>query len=459
GALRLPPVRAWDVRRAPEALRHVSQARHVGKVVLTLPRALDPAGTALITGATGTLGAAAARHLATAHGIGSFLLLSRRGPTAPGAHDLVADLEATGARVTLLACDTADRAALADALTHLPPDRPLTAVVHTAGTLHDATLPELTPHHLDTVLRAKADTAHHLHELTRHHHDIAEFVLFSAGAGTFGGPGQGNYAAANVYLDQLAQQRHDAGLPARSIAWGMWEERSGMTAHLGERELARMTRTGLLPLPTDLGLTLLDTATTTPHPHLVAARLDTTALRHHTDTDGTGIPPLFRTLVRTPQRRGLAHSTSSDPSSWTQWLAGTTPEQGQRMLLDLVRTHVAAVLGHTGPDTIDAHRAFRDLGFDSLTAVEIRNRLTTATGLKLPTTLVFDHPTPTALTTHLHTHLTDHPTPTTPPATTPATTPDDDPIAVIGMSCRFPGGVHTPQDLWHLLTHAHDAIG
>ncbi|MFE9770064.1 beta-ketoacyl synthase N-terminal-like domain-containing protein, partial [Streptomyces sp. NPDC005808] len=313
---------------------------------------------------------------------------------------------------------------------------------------------------IDTVLRPKADAAWNLHELTRDHHELAEFVLFSGGAGTFGGPGQGNYAAANVYLDALAQHRQAQGLPAQAIAWGMWEERSGMTAHLGDAEIARMTRSGMHPLPTALGLALLDAAGTTGHALLVAARLDLTAVRRHGEAEGTGLPPLFRALVRAPARRSLGAGQAVEASSFAQQLAALAPEQAERTLLDLVRTHVAAVLGHATPDSVETGRAFRELGFDSLTAVEIRNRLNSATGLRLPTTLVFDYPTPEVLAAHLRSELLGLDAGATAAGTpVPANADADDPIAIIGMSCRFPGGVRSPQDLWRLLVEGRDAIG
>ncbi|WTV18041.1 SDR family NAD(P)-dependent oxidoreductase (plasmid) [Streptomyces atratus] len=461
GVLTLPPVRAWDIRQAPEALRYMSQARHVGKVVVTMPRTPDPAGTYLVTGATGTLGGLVARHLVTVRGVRSLLLLSRRGADAPGAAELVAELETAGARVSLVACDASDRDALAAALTTVPAAHPLTGIVHTAGVLDDGVISELDADRIDTVLRPKADAAWNLHELTLHHHELAEFILFSGGAGTFGGPGQGNYAAANVFLDVLAQYRQARGLPATAVAWGMWEERSGMTAHLGDAEIARMTRTGMQPLPTDHGLALLDAAGATGQALLVAARLDLAAMRRHGETSGTGVPPLFQSLVRAPARRSLGAAKAVEASSFAQQLAALPAEQAQRTLLDLVRTHVAAVLGHASADTVQTGKAFRELGFDSLTAVEIRNRLNTATGLRLPTTLVFDYPTPDDLVDHLYSELvgSEPGTAAVGAATAPGTGTADDPIAIIGMGCRFPGGVRSPQDLWQLLTEGRDAIG
>ncbi|MGO4758261.1 beta-ketoacyl reductase, partial [Streptomyces sp. 2MCAF27] len=183
------------------------------------PTAFDPDGTVLITGGTGTLGAVLARHLVGRHGVRHLLLASRRGPDAPGATELGAELAELGAEVTVRACDSGDRAALADLIARIPTGHPLTGVVHAAGVLDDATVSSLTPRHLDTALTPKADAAFHLHELTRHA-QLRAFVLFSSAAGVLGAAGQGNYAAANAFLDALAEHRRAQGLPALSLAWG-----------------------------------------------------------------------------------------------------------------------------------------------------------------------------------------------------------------------------------------------
>ncbi len=244
GALQLLPRRTWDVRRAPEALRFMSQARHVGKVVLTLPRALDAMGTVLITGGTSGLGALVARHLVAEQGIRSLVLASRRGGEAEGASELVAELESHGARVRIAACDVGDRGQLESLLELVPEEFPLSAVVHAAGMLDDGMLDSLTPERLDRVLEPKVDGAWHLHELTAGL-DLSAFVLFSSAAGTLGAPGQGNYAAANAFVDALAAYRRAAGLPGVSLAWGYWAQASGMTAHLDEADLTRLARLGM----------------------------------------------------------------------------------------------------------------------------------------------------------------------------------------------------------------------
>ncbi|MEV7020512.1 MDR/SDR family oxidoreductase, partial [Streptomyces sp. NPDC093991] len=275
GVLRPLPVSVWDVRRAREAFRHMSQARHTGKVALRMPRVVDPGGTVLVTGGTGTLGALLARHLVVVHGVRSLVLTSRRGLEAAGARELVAQLEAAGASVTVAACDAADREALAAVLAAVPADHPLTGVVHAAGTVDDGLVTSLTPEQLRSVWRPKTDAAVNLDELTRDA-DLAFFVLYSSVSGVLGGAGQANYAAANTFLDALAHRRRAQGLPATSLAWGLWEQASAMTGTLDQADLQRLSRMGLAPLPSDEGLRLLDRALGLADAALVPARLDLT---------------------------------------------------------------------------------------------------------------------------------------------------------------------------------------
>ncbi|MEV5829021.1 SDR family NAD(P)-dependent oxidoreductase [Spirillospora sp. NPDC052242] len=356
-------------------------------------------GTVLVTGGTGALGGLVARHLVTAHGVRRLLLTSRSGPDAPGVAELVDELAALGAETTVAAGDAADRDALASLLADIPAEHPLTAVVHAAGVLDDATIGSLTPERLDAVLRPKVDAAWNLHELTREA-DLAAFVLYSSAAGRLGTPGQGGYAAANTFLDALALHRHAHGLPATSIAWGLWARTGTMTGHLGEDDLARVNRGGLLPLSDEQGLALLDAALAAGAPAPTAARLDVPALR--AQAAAGLLPPVLHGLVRTPARRPA--ETGGAPLG--ERLAGLTGEERHRLVLDLVRGQVATVLGHRAPGAVDAGAAFKELGFDSLTAVELRNRLHAATGLRLPATLVFDHPTPTALAARIEEAVT-----------------------------------------------------
>ncbi|MEV0441468.1 type I polyketide synthase [Streptomyces spectabilis] len=365
-------------------------------------------GSVLVTGAFGGLGRQVARHLAERHGVRDLLLVSRRGPEAAGADELRAGLARFGATVTIAACDVADRDALAGLLDTKGAD--VSAVVHVAGVLDDGVVTSLTPERVDTVLRAKVNAALNLHELTAGR-DLSAFVLFSSAAGVLGGAGQANYAAANSFLDALAAARRAQGLPATSLAWGMWAQESEMTDGLADADLRRMARGGVAPLATEEGLALLDAAVTTADAPaaLVPLRLDAASLRAVAETDADGVPALLRGLVRTPARRAAAGGGAAvepaDQAPLLAQLAGLEAAERDKVLTELVCTHVAAVLGYESAAAVEAHRAFRELGFDSLTAVELRNAVNGATGLRLPATLIFDYPNPAALAAHLATAL------------------------------------------------------
>ena len=402
GAVKPLPIKVFDVRQVQQAYRFVSQARHIGKVVLTVPDGAAGAQSPLtgasvvITGGTGMAGAAVARHLVDHYGVAHVVLVSRSGLRADGAEELVAELAQSGARVTVTDCDVTDRAAVAAMLERIPDTFPLKGVFHAAGVTDDTVITSLTPERLDAVLRVKVDGAWHLHELTREA-DLAAFVTFSSLAGIVGSPGQGNYAAANAFLDGLASYRRRRGRCGNSIAWGLWEEVSDLTRHLGERDLARMKQVGLSPLPTEQALALLDAALLADHPVAVAARLNTTALTSEAD-----LPPLWRELVTRPSRRVIdTVENSAAAGALVERLHTLPPEQRQRALTELISTSAATVLGHSSAVDIDGHKAFQELGFDSLTAVELRNRLKAATGLTLSPTLIFDYPTPAALAEYL----------------------------------------------------------
>jgi polyketide synthase 12 len=394
GALTPPPLVTWDVRRAREAFRYLRDGRNVGKVVLTIPRPPDPEGTILISGGTGALGGLVARHLA-AQGARRLLLLSRSGPDSKGARHLRAELAESGCEARIVACDAADRGRLEAALATVPEEYPLTAVIHAAGVVEDAAIESLNAEQIDRVLAPKVDAALHLHELTKGH-DLKRFTLFSSAAATFGNPGQGNYAAANSFLDALAQRRRGEGLAGQSLAWGLWllEDGSGMGGGLGDAALARLGRLGITPIAEEEGLQLLDAAAEIDEAVSVPVHLDHSALR--TLAQAGILPPLLRQLVRAPMRRKRAAGRSL-----VRRLAGLPEEEWRKVALETVRSEVAAVLGYDSPEAIGAEVAFKDLGFDSLAAVELYNRLCQLTGMKLPTTLGFDYPTPLAVSEYL----------------------------------------------------------
>ncbi|MEU3188691.1 type I polyketide synthase, partial [Streptomyces sp. NPDC006923] len=414
--------------------------------------AFDPAGTVLITGGTGGLGALFARHLVVSSGVRRLLLVSRRGPDAPGAGELSAELEALGAEVSVVACDVTDREALAGLLGRFSPEDPLTAVVHTAGVLDDATVETLTPERLDAVLRPKVDAAWHLHELTRDL-DLTAFVLFSSVSGLLGTAGQANYAAGNAYLDALAAHRQALGLPAVSLAWGLWDGSHGMGGTLGEADLSRWSRMGISPLTPERGLALFDLALTEGPALRVPLELDTAALRALADEP----PALLRGLGRPRPRRAAARATADGGPDWAQRMAALPEERRRETVLELVRGTVAAVLGHADGSALDPRRAFKDIGFDSLAGVELRNRLNTTTALRLPATVVFDHPSAQALADYIFSRVSDvRPTAASSAARTAVAA--DEPIAIVGMACRYPGGVASPDDLWQLVREGTDAV-
>ena len=446
GALHHSQIATWDMRKAPQAFRFLREGRNVGKLVLSVPRAIDPERTVLLTGGTGGLGALVARHLAEHHGARHLLLVSRSGPKAEGAKELQAELEELGVEATIAACDVSDRKALKKLLDSIPAEHPLGAVIHCAGVLADGTVEAMAPEQIERVFAAKAAAAWNLHELTASV-DLSAFVLFSSAAGTLGGPGQANYAAANVYLDALAQKRQAEGLAATSIAWGLWDREGGMTAELGEADLARMRRGGIEALSDEDGLALFDAALGADRALALAVPIDTAGLRALASTGA--LPPILSGLVRTPRRRGAASGSLATK------LAALSMTEHEGFVLDLVKGEVAAVLGHASAVEIEPGRAFQELGFDSLAAVELRNRLNGATGLGLGATTVFDYPTPRRLAEYLLGEATASGAARQVAVRAQAS---EEPIAIVGMACRYPGGVDSPRELWELVAEGRDGI-
>ncbi|MEU6127050.1 type I polyketide synthase, partial [Streptomyces sp. NPDC047123] len=413
---------------------------------------LDPDGTVLIAGGTGMMGGLVAEHLVQAWAVRHLLLVSRQGPDAPDARDLTDRLTGLGADVRIVAADLTDERATVELVASVDPAHPLTGVVHAAGVLDDAVVTAQTADQLARVWAAKASVAANLDAATSRL-PLALFVMFSSAAGVLGNAGQAGYAAANAFVDALVARRHGAGLPALSIAWGLWARGSAMTRHLDDADLARLRAGGVKPLLDEQGLALLDAAReAAAHTSLVvAAGIDVGGLARD------DVPAILRDLAGRTRRRAASDATV-DKGALERRLAGLDEDARRDVVADVVRECVAAVLGHRSASDVRTGANFKDLGFDSLTAVQLRNRLSVASGLRLPATLAFDHPTPQALATYLSTRLGGTANaPAAPVAPSVSTT--DDPVAIVAMACKYPGGATSPEALWDLVDRGVDAMG
>ncbi|WP_433232112.1 type I polyketide synthase [Micromonospora sp. CA-248260] len=404
-------------------------------------RRYTPTGTVLVTGGTGGIGAHLTEWLLD-QGAERVVLASRRGPAAPGAADLAARLPG----VQVVACDVADRDAVAALLDGIGVD--LTAVFHAAGVLYDpAPLGETDLDDFAAVCRAKVLGATHLDALLGDR-PLDAFVLFASGAAVWGSAGQAAYGTGNAWLDALAHQRRRRGLAATSVAWGTW----GGGGMVDDKATAQLLRQGTPPMEPRLALGALRQVLDHDESHLVV-----------TDIDWARFTPIY-TLARPrpllaalPEAQQTPATAAPTAPTDTSVLAGLPDAERLPYLLDTVRAQVAAVLGYDAATTVDVQRPFRELGFDSLTAVELRNALGAAVGLRLPATMVYDHPTPAVLARHLYDELVGTAAPT-PVASGVGGSDPDEPIAIIGMSCRYPGGVRSPEDLWRLVDSGTDAI-
>ncbi|MET7774019.1 type I polyketide synthase [Nocardia sp. NPDC005366] len=410
-------------------------------------------GAVLITGGTGGLGAVVARHLVLAHGVRDLVLTSRRGAESPEVESVVADLSGAGARVRVRACDVADPNAVRELVSELTADGRLDGVVHAAGVLDDGVLPSLSAERLRTVVLPKADGGWNLHEATAGL-DLSLFAVFSSIAGVLGTPGQGNYAAGNRFLDGLISYRRARGLPGVSLAWGLWDRTTGMTGHLDSGAVARMNRDALAAMSTAQGLALWDASLASGRALLVPARIDRAVLR--SQADARQLRPLLSALVR-EGRRTAAGVPGTSTIGLREQLTGVAAEQRYALVLDLIRTQAAAVLGHETAAAVDPDRAFKDLGFDSLSALQFRNALSAATGLRLRSSLIFDYPAAAALARHLLRECGENEPAAT--AATAAVAGADEPLVIVGMACRYPGGVDSPAGLWSMVDRELDVIG
>ncbi|MGW7580994.1 type I polyketide synthase [Kitasatospora sp. NPDC054768] len=447
-ALRPTGLLARRLRRAP---RNDSRTKH-----------WKPRGTVLLTGGTGAVGPHLVRWLARS-GATHLVLPGRRGPQAPGAAELAAELAALGVRLTLPVCDLADRRAVAELLTGLDTaGDPVTAVVHAAAFVALAPLDGTPMSAFEQIVAAKAAGAEHLDALLDR--ELDAFVLFSSIAGVWGSGDHGAYAAANAYLDALAQHRRARGLTATTVDWGIWQAENPFQDRIAgaDADLFNLEQHGLPRIAPDLAVHALQQALDDDETVLAVA-----------DVDWEQFAAVFTSTRRSPlltgipeARRALEAATGDTEAPAAallrQRLAALAESEQHRLLLDLVRTHAAAVLGHPSVDAIRPGMAFQDMGFASLTAVELRNRLNTATGLRLPSTLIFDHPSSTALAREIRAELLGRqataPDPAAPDTAAHPPAPDDEPIAIVSMACRFPGGIGTPEDLWRLLADGGDAV-
>ncbi|MFF7234462.1 SDR family NAD(P)-dependent oxidoreductase, partial [Streptomyces sioyaensis] len=443
----VPPY-VFPITAARAALRRRAVTDRPVVLDLVGTSALGPVeGTVLVTGGLGAVGRHIARLLAE-HGVPRLLLTARRGAEDPRAAETVAELAALGADAEVVACDVADPVAVAGVLAQVGTALPLRGVVHCAGVLDDGVITELTPERLAQVLRPKVDGAVHLHRLTADA-PLDLFLLVSSAAGVVGNAGQGNYAAANAFLDQLASHRQALGLAGSSLSFGAWAGEGMAAAHA---DLDRMARLGHRPLTAAQGRGLVGLALRHGAPHLVGWSLDLPRLRMSEAAHN----PLWRSLLPAPL-------SAAGQSAFADRLSRLPRPQQAESLLALVREEVSRALHLRNAESVPCDQPLRDLGMDSVTAVELRNRIGARLGARLPATLLFDHPTADRLAAYLlanavgstskdATREVHHRA----PAATPAT---NEPIAVVSMACRLPGLVNDPDGLWRLVADGRDAVG
>lgn len=403
GKLKPLPLKTYPINRASDALRFIAQAKHIGKVVL-LPvqqqQFVDPDGAVLVTGGVGGLGKFISRWLVTEHGVTDLLLTSRRGLDTSGATDFVAELAELGATTEVIACDVADPDSLAKVMGVFDQNRPLRGVVHTAGVLDDGMLDTMTDDSIDTVFAPKVDGAWNLHRMTRDL-ELDFFVMYSSVSGIMGTLGQGNYAAANSFLDALAYHRKSKGLPATSVAWGAWDG-EGMATDLSDADKARFSRQGMDPLSPEEGLELFDLCVSRDEPMAMAAAFDMGRLqRTFEEQTGGDVPALYRTIFKGAGADGQQSTGGKGDAGLRKALGMAQPEDYAGIMLQTIKEEVAKVLEFASPDDVDVSLGLQDIGLDSLTAVLMRNQLGDVTGLALPAKIAFDHPNLKSLSAYL----------------------------------------------------------
>ncbi|WP_344869562.1 beta-ketoacyl synthase N-terminal-like domain-containing protein, partial [Amycolatopsis ultiminotia] len=469
GLLDLPP--AWDDRSTARVCSALAgredqvAVRASGSFARRLVRSgtrrsggsgWTPRGTVLLTGGTGSIGGRVGAWLAD-RGAPRVVLTSRSGPSAEGVAGLAAEIADGGSTVDVVCCDTGDRTQVAELLETIAATGPaLSSVLHSANAVYVTPLDNTSVEGLSVSLGAKAAGARHLDELTADL-DLDAFVLFSSISATWGSNEHGAYAAGNAYLDALAEDRRARGLPGTSIAWGVWDTRDwdAVNAVLEQRPGSvtpeRLLRQGMNFLEPGRALTALGQVLDDDETFLAVA-----------DVEWARFAPVFTAarerplLERIPEAREpeAAAAPPGETGELAAKLAGKDPAERLRVVVELVRGHAAAVLGHGAAAEVPADRAFRDLGFDSLTAVELRNRIGAAAGLKLPSTVVFDYPNSMVLAKEIVERMFGAAV----PVVTQSREVSTEPIAIVGMGCRYAGGIDSPDALWDLLASGGDAI-
>lgn len=452
--LKALPYAAYDLREAKSAFRYMAQARHIGKLVLIPPQKLRLSGTVLITGGTGELGRLIAKHLIKEYGAKHLMLTSRKGMATPGAAELKAKLVEQGATVNIVACDVSDYSSLKAVIESISELVPLIGVVHCAGALDDGVVLAQNEDKLKVAMLPKVAGGWNLHLLSKEK-ELEFFIMYSSVLGVIGSPGQCNYAAGNTFLDALAAYRQKQGLPAQSLAWGLWQQAGlGMTAYLSQIDLSRMQRQGIYPLTQEQGLKLFDMAFNKPDSLLIPAHLN---FKDKAVTNT--IPAILREIVKDSSLCRANVGERKSVSATRQKLAAATDSERLTIIQSMVRSEIAIVLAIANVELLPADKPLKEIGLDSLMAVELRNRLSAKFNLELPATLAFDFPTIDDITNIiLQIGFSDLSSIKVSLPLVKNRVSVDEPIAIVSMACRLPGGISTPDQYWKLLEEGKELI-